>query len=337
MLKFHAPLFASLLLLSGAAIAQSPIVMKIATVAPEKTPWDRLLREYKKNVETKTGGRISVKVYTGGTKGDENDTVLKTRRGELQAVGASTGAIGSIVTELNVIELPYLFKSFREADAVLDNVVSSRLDPILRGYGFVLGFWSENGFRHFGTRDGFVKAPSNLKGKKMRSQESKVHLETWKAFSASPTPVPTTETLTALENKTVDGFDQALLFMIAASWHTTVKYVTLSSHIYQPALIVFNKAWFDGLPADLQKILMDEGRALQPKGRTAVRALNKKLVELLTSPEVGVQVHQLTADERTTFETAARGVRATLRADPKMPKAGLELLDAIEAYLKTFK
>jgi TRAP-type C4-dicarboxylate transport system substrate-binding protein len=192
MSKFLAPLFASFLLLSGAVMAQTPIVMKIATVAPEKTPWDRLLREYKKNVEAKSGGRISVKVYTGGTKGDENDTVLKTRRGELQAVGASTGAIGSIVTELNVIELPYLFKSFREADAVLDNVVSSRLDPILRGYGFVLGFWSENGFRHFGTRDGFVTSPANLKGKKMRSQESKVHLETWKAFMASPTPVPTT-------------------------------------------------------------------------------------------------------------------------------------------------
>jgi tripartite ATP-independent transporter DctP family solute receptor len=312
-----------------AAHAADAIVMKIATVAPEKTPWHVLLEDYKKSVEEKTGGRIKVKIYLGGTKGDENETVLKCRRGEIQAVGASTGAIASQVPELNVLELPFLFRTFKEADDVIDNVLTPKLEPIMREYGYVLGFWSENGFRHFGTADKFVKSPDDLKGKKMRSQESAVHMEMWKNLGASPVPVPTTETLTALENKTVDGFDQALLFMIAAAWHTTVKFVTLSSHIYQPALIVFNKAWFEGLPADLQKILIDEGRAIQEKGRKAVRALNPKLVQVLKDKKV--DVYQLSKDERDVFEKRAAPGRATFRKT--MGQRAAKLLDDVEAYL----
>src|SRR5262245_39259027 len=203
---------------STSAHAAEEYVMKVATVAPKDTPWDVLLKEYKKNVEAKSGGRIKVKVYLGGTLGDENETVLKCKRGQIQAVGASTGAIASQVPELNVVEIPYLFRTFKEADDVIDNVLSPALEPIFREYGLVLGFWSENGFRHFGTKDKFVKSPADLKGKKMRSQESQVHLQMYKDLGGSPVPVPTTEALTALQNGTVDGFDQALLYMLAASW-----------------------------------------------------------------------------------------------------------------------
>jgi len=315
---------------SRAWAGEAQYTLKIATVAPEKTPWHVLLEEYKKAVESKSGGRIKVKLYLGGTKGDENETVLKCRRGEIQAVGASTGAIASQVPELNVIEIPFLFRTFKEADDVIDNVLTPQLEPIMRDYGFVLGFWSENGFRHFGTNDKFVKSPADLKGKKMRSQESAVHLQMWKDFGASPVPVPTTETLTALQNKTVDGFDQALLFMIAASWHSTIKFVTLSSHIYQPALIIFNKDWFDALPPDLQKILIDEGRAIQAKGRKAVRALNVKLVQVLKDKKV--EVYQLSAAEREGFEKAAMPGREVFRKT--MGKRAAKLLDDIEAYLK---
>jgi tripartite ATP-independent transporter DctP family solute receptor len=313
-----------------ARAADAQYTLKIATVAPEKTPWHVLLEEYKKNVEAKSGGRIKVKLYLGGTKGDENETVLKCRRGEIQAVGASTGAIASQVPELNVVEIPFLFRTFKEADDVIDNVLTPQLEPIMRQYGFVLGFWSENGFRHFGTNDKFVKSPGDLKGKKMRSQESAVHLQMWKDFGASPVPVPTTETLTALQNKTVDGFDQALLFMIAASWHTTVKYVTLTSHIYQPAMIIFNKDWFDALPPDLQKLLIEEGRAIQVKGRKAVRALNVKLVQVLKDKKI--EVYQISAAERDGFEKAALPGRDAFRKT--MGKTAAKLLDDIEAYLK---
>lgn len=316
------------LFVTATAHADEPIVMKIATVAPNDTPWADLLKKYQKDVEKESGGRIKVKLFLGGTLGDENETVLKCKRGQVEAVGASTGALASQVPEINVVEIPYLFRDAKEADDIIDNIVTPELEKVFPGYGLILGFWSENGFRHFGTKDKFVKAPSDLKGKTMRSQESPIHLAMYRAYGASPSPIPTTEVLTALQNGTVDGYDQALLYAIAASWYKSAKYVTLSSHIYQPAAIVFNKAWYDKLPADLQKVIVDNGRKLQNKGRKGVRAMEPELIEILKGE--GVQVHTLTTAERETFEKASEPVRKEYR---KMGKTAGEILDKVEAAL----
>ena len=328
-------LVALALLLAAAAPARAgdEYVMKIATVAPDNTPWSELLKRFKKNVEAKSGGRIKVKVFLGGTLGDENDTVIQCKRGQIQAVGASTGALASQVPEVNVIELPFLFKTFAEADWVIDNVLTRPLEGIFAQYGLVLGFWSENGFRQFGTKDRFVKAPGDLKGKKMRSQESPIHLEMWKQFGASPVPIATTEVLTALQTNTVDGFDQAVLYAIAASWHKSIKYFTVSNHIYQPAIIAYNKDWFDKLPADLQKVVIDEGRAIQPKGRKAVRKILPDLLDVLRGEKV--QVYELTDADKKAFTDASMNVRKVFRKT--QGKKAVELLDAVEKGLADYR
>jgi len=309
------------------ASADEPTVLKLATAAPAGTPWDTLLKEYKKAVETRSGGRIKVKIQLGAA--DENDAVVRCKNGQLQAVAATTGALAAQVPELKVVEIPFLFHSFDEADAVLDHVLTPALEPIVRENGLVLGFWSENGFREFGSKGGFLKTPDDLKGKKMRSQESPVHLEMYKNLGVSPVPVPTTEVLTALKNGTVDGFDQTLLYMVSAGWHLTIKFVTLSNHIYQPAIVVFNKAWFDGLPADLQTILLEEGRAIQARGRTLIRGMAKKQLKSLA--DSGVQVYQLTDPERDVFEKATGPGRQSFRKTSG--KRAARLLDDAEAYL----
>ena len=330
-----AAILGALLALAVAAPARADetYVLKIATVAPAGTPWAELLDLYKKRVEKASGGRLKVKVYLGGAQGDEIETVRKTERGQLQGVGASTGAVAALVPELNVVEIPFLFRSFQEADYVLDKVLLVPMEKLFRERGLVLGFWSENGFRHFGSSWGPILEPSDLKGRKMRSQESFVHLAMWRAFGAAPKAIPTTEVLTALQTGGVDGWDQALLFAIAASWHKSVKHVTLSAHIYQPAVIAFNKEWFDGLPPDLQKVLIDEGRAIVRKGRTLIRSLNPELEKILVSE--GIQVHRLSDAQRAAFEAKAAGVRVLFRKD-QGAKAG-EILDLVEKGIAEYR
>jgi tripartite ATP-independent transporter DctP family solute receptor len=315
------------------SVLAEELVVKMATVAPDNTPWSELLKSYKKSVEEKSGGRIKVKVFLGGALGDENETLLKCKRGQVQGVATTTGAAASQIPELNVLELPYLFRDAAEADHVIDTVLTKPLEGTLRKYGFVLGLWSENGFRQFGTGDGFVTSPEALKGKKMRSQESSVHLEMWKAFGASPVPVPTTEVLTALQTHTVDGYDQSILFAVAAGWYKAVKYFTVSNHIYQPALVVFNQEWFDKVPADLQKILLDEGRALQTKGRKAVRAIQPDLIKGMK--QGGVEVVELTPAQRDVFEKAAAPVRKWFRKS--QGKEASKLLDAVEKGIGEYR
>jgi tripartite ATP-independent transporter DctP family solute receptor len=315
------------------AAAEAKYTMTIATVAPDNTPWSDLLKSYEKDVESKSGGQIDVKVKLGGALGDENDTVLKCKRGQIQAVGASTGAIASQVPELNVIEIPYLLRDFAEADHIIDDVLTAEFDKILPDYDLVLGFWSENGYRSFGTKTKAIKTPADLKGLKMRSQESPIHLDMYKAYGASPQPIATTETLTALENGTVDGFDQALLYALAASWHSSIKYLTISNHIYQPAAIIYNEEWYNKLPADLQKVLQEVGRGIQAKGRKAVRGILPDLVDVFK--EEGVTVYELSAAERKVFEDASADVRKSFRKT-QGKRAG-ELLDKIEKELASYR
>src|SRR5690606_2698369 len=179
----------------GRARAEEPeLVMKVATVAPSGTPWATQLKKLKKTIKEQSGGRIKVKTYLGGALGDEISTAEATKRGTIQCFGGTAGALAAAIPELDVLELPFLFPTEKAADKVLDDVVREDLDALLWERGYKLMFFSENGYRSIGSTF-LVKSPADLKGRKMRSQQSDVHLNTWKAIGASPVPIAVTEVL----------------------------------------------------------------------------------------------------------------------------------------------
>ncbi len=319
---------------SPPAAADPLYTLKIASVAPEGTPWASGVTDFKAAIEASSGGRILVRPFLGGVLGDENETVQACQRGQIQGVGASTGALASIVPELNVLELPFLFKSADEADFVLDTVILASVEKSFRDRGLILGFWSENGYRCFGTRYGIIKSPADLKGHKLRSQESPVHLEMYKQFGASPVPIPTTEVLTSLQTGVIDGYDNTVLFATAAQWTSATKFFTLTNHIYQPAAIVFNKAFYDGLPADLQTQMMSARNGLMQKMRKEIRAMQPFLLENLTA--MHITVYQPTADELATFQAPAKTARDNYMAGASAGEKALYALitQGIATYRK---
>lgn len=323
---------AAFLFVLPSADAQEVATLKIATVAPEGTPWADGLTQLKAQVETDGQKRLVVRTFLGGVLGDENESVQACQRGQIQGVGASTGAIASIVPELAVLELPYLFKSAEEADYVLDKVILPTVEKAFRDKGLVFGFWSENGYRTFGSNWGPVKSPADLKGHKMRSQEHELHLQMYRSFGASPVPIPVTEVLTSMQTGVIDGWDNTPLFAFAAQWTSATKYLSLTNHIYQPAAIAFNKAWFDALPADLQAILMKSRTGLAPKMRKEIRALNPILVQNLS--EMKVTVYKPTATELAAFEAPAKVARDAYMAKASAGEKALlaQITKGIEAY-----
>jgi TRAP-type C4-dicarboxylate transport system substrate-binding protein len=281
------------------AWADEPIVAKLATVAPDGTPWAEQVKSFKQRITSEGGGRINVKSYLGGGLGDENVTASECKRGAIQIWAGSTGALASVVPELALFELPFLFNTEQEADHVIDNVLNTDMQKLLASRGFQILFWAENGYRSFGTTFGPVKTPDALKGKKMRSQESDVHLEMYRALGASPVPISVTEVLSSLQTKVVDGFDNTPLFTFAASWYQGVKHYSLTEAIYQPGIVVANKAWFDKLsPAD-QKMVMGDPKGEAIKGRKGVRELAPLLIENFKAAKI--EVHTLTGPEREAF------------------------------------
>jgi TRAP-type transport system periplasmic protein len=318
---------------SAEADKKAKYELKIATLAPDGTGWSKVLKEYEKKVEKASGGQINVRVFLGGVMtDDENYSVEMLKKGDLQGVGATTGAVATVVKELEAIEVPFQFRTSQEADYVLDKHIKDKVKELFEKEGLVFGFWSENGFRHFGASWGVIDDPSDFKSRAVRSQESYPHLEMWKALGAAAQAIPTGEVATALKTGSVEGFDQSLLYATAGGWHLHIKHLTLSAHIYQPAVIAFNKAWFDKLPAELQKILIDEGEKLVRKGRKAIRDANKQLLKVFEDEKV--KIHTLKETERKEFVKKTKGVRDKVAGRSKGHK---ELLELIEAGLAEYR
>ena len=298
--------------------------VKIASVAPTGTPWAKIVQRLKKDIEKKTDKYYKVRVYLGQKLGDEMKLVSKCQQGKLQMIGVSTGAIASVVPELNAYELPYLFNSYAQADKALDATFATA-EQILADAGFTLYFWSENGYRDFATKQTFVRGPSDLKGMKMRAQESFVHTSMYKALGAIPNTIPVSQVAEDLANNVVSGYDNTWLYSHAAQWTKHVKYITLSHHIYQPAVILYNKAWLDAQPPEKKAVLLAKQKKHTKKGREMIRALASELRGSMEAD--GLKFHEPTAGERAKMISATKSVYDTFRK--RVGARGSALLDEI--------
>jgi TRAP-type transport system periplasmic protein len=295
----HGAVLSGALAVSRTGLAEEASVIKMATVAPDGTPWSEQLKELKGRVEAAGKGAVKMKPFLGGALGDENATAAECKRGSIHVWGGSTGALANVVPELGVFELPYLFRNAAEADHVIDKVLDADMRKALESRGLKLLFWAENGFRNFGTAFGPVTQPDALKGKKMRSQSNEAHLEMYRALGASPVPIETTEVLSSLQTGVVDGFDQTPLFTFAASWHKGIKHYSLTEAIYQPGIVVANKAWFDKQNKDVQAALLHDAAGEATRGRKGVRELGPMLLENFKNEKIGL--HELSAEQKLAF------------------------------------
>ncbi len=309
------------------ATAQEAVRMRIATVAPEGTPWEKQLRRLKQHIEQESGGRIRVQMFMGGSLGGEKALVRRTAQGSIQAFGGSTAAIGTLVRELDIIEAPYLFDNAEQADRVLDGPARSIVTDALARRGFVFGLWAENGFRSWFTKERPIRNPGDMSGLRMRSQESEVHLATYRAFGASPVAIDVTNVLTSLQTGVVDGFDNTPLFAFATSWYQAARHLNLSEHSYQPGVVVYSKTWFDGLPSDLQQVLTSVPAEITAEGRDQVRRMDPILIQNLQ--RYGITVHRPSSSERAAFATLGRPVQDAVAG--RAGAQGRALLRALRA------
>lgn len=331
MFKRHFELLLSMLALGAStghavqARAGEPETIKVATVAPEGTPWSALMDRVKKRIQTESGSAFKMKVYLGGRLGGEKETVRETREGRVQMWGGSTAAIATVVPELYALEAPFLFDSSEEADFVIDNYVRKHAETLLANKGFVLYQFAENGWHGLALKTGCARTPAALKGLKIRSQEAAIHLDTFKALGANPVEIAVPEVLPALQQGTVDGFSNTPLFTFAVSWHQGVKSFTVTDHVYQPAVIVYSKKWFDKQSKEHQALLLSNVEADTKFGRDGVRGIRDGLLDNFRASKI--EVCELSKEERDAYRKATESIFKTYMA--KASKDGKAMLQAI--------
>jgi TRAP-type transport system periplasmic protein len=317
-----------------AAQAKDTIILRVGTVAPAGTPWEKQIKRTRTRLLADSNQQIKMKIYLGGKKGDEKSLARQCRDGRLEHIGVSTAALATVVPSLQVLEFPFLFNSSEEADFILDQHLRSIVDDILQRHGFVLHQWAENGWHNFGLKDRFIKKPSDLVGQKMRSQESPVHLSMWRSFGAAAVEMAVSEVLPSLKTGLVNGFSQTPLMTFAAGWHQGIGHYTVSRHLYQPALLVYSKKFFDTQSSEVQAILMDKIEEETRLGRRDVRAIEQGLLQNFIN--YGIKVYELNSEERQAFSKRATQMRREFMKT-KADKDGRRIMKAIEAGRKAFR
>ncbi len=321
------------------AVAVSPaeaadkIVVKAGTVAPAGTPWSELLKKIKRRMSKESGKQIKLKSYFGGRLGGEKEMVRETREGRLQMFGGSLSALATVVPELYALEAPFLFSSSEEADFVHDKHARPVVEQLLADRGFVLYQFAENGWHGLALKGPCMKSLSDLKGKKLRSQEAKIHLDTFRALGANPVAMAVPEVLPALKTGTVDGFSNTPLFSFATSWYQGVTSYTETNHIYQPGALVYSKKWFDKQTKETQAILLAGFEKETKYGRKAVRAIRPGLIDNFRKEKI--EVCKVTPALRA--EMAKATSKVFNKYKKKAGKKGKKPFDAIVAGKKAFK
>lgn len=238
--------------------------IKFATIATEGTTWINVMKEYDKAIRKESGGRLGFKIYPGSVQGDEKDVLRKINLGQLHSAGVTGNAFTTIAPKVRILDTPFLFKSYAEADHTYENF-SKEFDQAFEEHGYVNLGWAEVGFVYVFTNTP-VKAPQDMKGVKMWMWEGDPIAEaTFKALGVNPIPLSITDVFTSLQTKLIDGVYAPPLAAIALQWFTRVKYMLDVPLADAAGAVVISKKKFDELPKDLQEILLRNGKIYMRK------------------------------------------------------------------------
>lgn len=246
-------------------------------------------------VKQKSGGKITVKPFPGGTLGPDLQVVSAMQGGTVEMNVMNASLLAGNVKEMTLFDLPYLFNNAKEANAVADGPVGRKLLDKLQERGLVgLAYW-DLGFRQMHTVKKPIAKADDFKGMKMRVIPTPLYVEFMNATGANAVPMPFTETYTALEQGAIDGMTNPLLNITDGKYNEVSKYLTLTNHMYTPQAVIVSKKFWDKLSADEKKILQDAATETATYQRQVARAEAAKTLDELKKR--GMTVIELPAAE----------------------------------------
>ena len=201
--------------------------------------------------------------------------------GTVDVVITSSGPLGNFVPETYVLDLPFLFENYDQARCVLDSEIGDELLAKMSDHGLVGMAWSENGFRHLTNSQREIASPADAEGLRVRTMENAVHQEAFRQMGARPTPMAFPELFTALQQGTVDGQENPITVIVATNFWEVQDYLSLTGHVYSPAIVLGSPILLDGLSEEERDWFMQAAAASVDATREEVSRLEREGVALL--------------------------------------------------------
>ncbi|HEV8640072.1 MAG TPA: TRAP transporter substrate-binding protein [Methylomirabilota bacterium] len=291
---------------SGSASAQQKMVFKASDVHPLGYPTVEAVVRMGKKLEGATNGRLSVQMFPAMQLGGEKEMLEQTQVGALQICRVSVGPVGTIVDELNVFNLPFVFRDEAHMRKVIDGPIGEELiekitnAPNSRLVG--LG-WMDAGTRSVYAKKPF-KAPADLKGQKIRMMGNPIFVETMNAMGGNGISMGFNELYSALQTGVVDGAENNPPTLLTHNHYQVSKYYSLTGHLIIPEIFVFSRRTWDTLSREDQALVKKVSREAQSEQRELWDKMVTQSVQKLKAS--GVQFVEV---DKKAFYEATRPVR----------------------------
>ncbi|WGE90838.1 TRAP transporter substrate-binding protein [Actinobacillus genomosp. 1] len=254
-LKALATLVASFSLFSGVQAAET--TFRFGYEAPRSDSQHIAAKKFNELLQQKSNKGLKLSLFPDSTLGNAQTAISSVRGGTIDLAMSSSSNFTGLASELNVIDIPFIFKDRSHAYQVLDGEIGQTLLAKLEAHGLKgLAFW-EVGFRGFTNSKHPVIKPEDIKGLKVRTNQNPMYIKAFSILGANPVPMPLSELYTALETKAVDAQEHPIGIVWSAKLYEVQKYFSPTNHGYTPLIVVMNKAKFDALPAEQQKVLSE--------------------------------------------------------------------------------
>lgn len=336
-LRFVLILFSLSLFLSPffpRSYAESPLLMKMGTLAPEGSEWLKIWYEIVKEIEAHSPIPVKIITYPGGVMGDEPQLVRKLKLGQLHTIGVTVSGIGQLVPEILVLDLPFLFQSYEEIDAALKHFQGKFLE-YARARGMEIMAILDQGIIRTFSKHPIPRPSDQLQRKIWGWSGEPVSLKNLEALGIVPVLLPVPEVLTGLQTGLIDTLHTSITALVALQWHTQVRYGYWNPLRYEPAAVLFYRKILERVPAGKRDEFMDYlRRTATPyieKLQNHIRAQEKELKEALK--ESGVVITEWSKSDMQWWEEKTAPLY-TAFVGQFYPQS---LVDELRAFLKEYR
>ena len=292
---------------AGLCLAQSTVSMKVGHDSGTDFPYHDAAEWFKKEVEEKTEGRVSVQLFPNAQLGDEAAMIDGLKIGSVDLVYTSIAPISELVPEVELFDMPFLLRdmdhALRVAKGDIGDSIKSKIEPATEA---IVAGWGSLGTRDMWNSRQPIRTPEDLKGLKMRIQQSAVQRDTYTALGAQPTPISYGELYTSLQTGVVDGGDNGPLDVLADKFYQVTKYLSLTHHFIVLNPILVSKGFLEKVsPADREVILEAAGKSGAVLTDSTKRRTDAAIAQLA---ELGLTIIEIDDSARQKFIDAVRSV-----------------------------
>lgn len=285
---------------SGSAHAQQEV--KLGYALATTSHYGVAAEKWQEVVEAEADGRYVFRHFPSSGLGGEREVIEGVQLGTVEATIVSSGTLSNFVPETGVFDIPFLFRDLAHARAVLDGPIGQDILAKFDDVGLVALAWGEQGFRHITNNRNAIAGPADVAGLKLRTMENPTHITAFEALGAAPTPMAWPEVIGALQQGTIDGQENPLSVITSAKLSEVQKYLTLSGHVYSPAMLLVSKQLWDGMSAEDQEIF----RKAASEAVTAMRGFVDEVEAsgVAQLKEAGMDVGELSTEQKAMFQNA---------------------------------